>query len=96
MNTEMSEITRQEVLAKKRDRYARAGREHKGKIITELVELFGYHPKAAIRALRPRGVRAVPFVSAGFFADAGFAPSMASSGWSDSFLRLSELMSGAH
>ena len=62
MNTEMSEITRQEVLAQKRDRYARAGKEHKGKIITELVELFGYHPKSAIRALRPRGVRAAPFV----------------------------------
>jgi len=45
MNTKMSEITRQEVLAKKRDRYSRAGKEHKSKIITELVELFGYHPK---------------------------------------------------
>ena len=43
MNTEMSKITRQEVLAKKRDRYARAGKEHKSKIIDELVELFGYH-----------------------------------------------------
>ena len=51
MNTEMSEITRQEVLARKRDRYARAGKEHKSKIIAELVELFGYHPKSAIRAL---------------------------------------------
>ena len=58
----MSEITRQEGLAKKRARYARAGREHKGKIIAELVELFGYHPKAAIRALRPRVVRPAPFV----------------------------------
>ena len=57
MNTEMSEITRQEVLARKRDRYARAGKEHKGKIITELMELFGYHRKSAIRALRPRVVR---------------------------------------
>ena len=54
MNTEMSKITRQEVLAKKRDRYARAGKEHKSKIIADLVELFGYHPKAAIRALRSR------------------------------------------
>ena len=58
----MSKITRQEVLAKQRDRYARAGKEHKGKIIDELVGLFGYHPKAAIRALRPRGVPAAPFV----------------------------------
>ena len=62
MNTKMSEITRQEVLAKKRDRYSRAGREHKGKIITELMELFGYHRKAAIRALRPRVVVVAPFV----------------------------------
>jgi hypothetical protein len=58
----MSKITRQEVLAKKRDRYARAGREHKGKIIAELVELFGYHPKSAIRALRARPMAAAPFV----------------------------------
>ena len=62
MNTEMSKITREEVLARKRDRYARAGKEHKSKIITELVELFGYHPKSAIRALRPRVVLAAPFV----------------------------------
>ena len=54
MNTKMIAITRQEVLAQKRDRYARAGKEHKGKIIAERVALFGYHPKAAIRALRPR------------------------------------------
>ena len=58
----MSKITRQEVLAQKRDRYARAGKEHKGKIIDELVALFGYHHKAAIRALRPRVVRVAPFV----------------------------------
>lgn len=62
MNTKMSQITRSEVLAKKRDRYARAGREHKTKIIDELVELFGYHRKAAVRALRPRPVMGLPFV----------------------------------
>jgi len=54
MNQEMSQITRQEVLARKRERYARAGKEHKTKIINELIELFGYHRKAAIRALRTR------------------------------------------
>ena len=54
MNPHMSEITRQEVLAQKRQRYATAGRPHKAKIITELVDLFGYHRKAAIRALRPK------------------------------------------
>ena len=62
MNTKMIAITRQEVLAQKRDRYTRAGKEHKGKISAELVALFGYHPKAAIRALRPRVVRVAPFV----------------------------------
>ena len=62
MNTKMSNITRQEVLARKRDRYARAGQEHKSKIITELVELFGYHRKSAIRALQPRVVVVAPFV----------------------------------
>lgn len=58
----MSQITRQEVLAKKRERYPRAGKEHKTKIITELVERFGYHRKAAIRALPPRPVIHAPFV----------------------------------
>jgi hypothetical protein len=62
MNTKMSQITRQEVLVAKRDRYARAGKEHKTKIINELVELFGYHRKAAIRALQLRPVIAAPFV----------------------------------
>src|ERR1039458_6363604 len=62
MDTQMSQITRAEVLAQKRDRYARAGKEHKNKIITELVELFGYHRKAAIRALRQRPKVVAPFV----------------------------------
>ena len=52
MHLEMSQITRQEVLAQKRLRYVRAGREHKKRILDELMELFGYHRKAAIRALR--------------------------------------------
>ena len=62
MNTKMSQITRQEVLVAKRDRYARAGTEPKTKIINELVELYSYHRKAAIRALQLRPVIAAPFV----------------------------------
>ena len=58
----MSQITRQEVPAKQRDRYVRAGKKHKTKIISELAELFGCHRKAAIRALQPRAVSAAPFV----------------------------------
>jgi hypothetical protein len=62
MDTQMSQITRQEVLAKRRERYGRAGKEHKTKIINELVELFGYHRKAAIRALQRRPLIPGPFV----------------------------------
>jgi len=62
MHPRMSQITRQEVLAQKRGRYHRAGKEHKGKIISELIDLFGYHRKAAIRALQVRETAAAPFV----------------------------------
>ena len=62
MEPKMSQITRTEVLVQKRDRYARAGKEHKTKIINELVELFGYHRKAAIRALQPRVAGVAPYV----------------------------------
>ena len=62
MEPKMSQITRSEVLARKRDRYARAGKEHKTKIINELAELFGCHRKAAIRALQARPVLAAPFI----------------------------------
>jgi len=62
MHPKMSQNTRQEVLVMKRARYARAGKEPKTKIINELVELFGYHRKAAIRALQPQPVVGAPFV----------------------------------
>jgi hypothetical protein len=62
MDTKMSQITRQEILEKKRGRYERAGKKHKTRIVDELVELFGYHRKAALRALRPRAIRAAPYV----------------------------------
>lgn len=66
MDTQMSQKTRQEVLEKLRDRYSRAGRQHKTKIINEVVELFGHHRKAAIRALKPRPKPpAAPFVVRG-------------------------------
>jgi len=58
----MSEVTRAEVLAKQRDRYARAGKKHKRKILDELVGRFGYHRKAAIRAVGRPPVVAAPFV----------------------------------
>lgn len=48
----MSQNTRKEVLNKLRRRYARAGQEHKRKLLDQAQELLGYHRKAAIRALR--------------------------------------------
>jgi len=56
MNTEMSPNTRQEVLRQMRRRYLHAGRRYKSQLVTELVEYFGYHRKAAVRALRPKPV----------------------------------------
>ena len=62
----MSQQTREEVLWKLRGRYQRAGKEHKTKIIIQLIELFGYHRKAAIRALRhKKSQRAGPAVLIG-------------------------------
>jgi len=59
----MSQNTRQEVLSQMRRRYLRAGRPYKSQLVTELVELFGYHRKAALRALRPKPVvPRAPFV----------------------------------
>jgi hypothetical protein len=52
MDTTMSAQAKREVLAKLRGRYARAGKEHKTKILDQLVELFELHRKAAIRAVR--------------------------------------------
>lgn len=54
MNTEMSQKTRQDVLAKMRYSYAQAGPQYKAKLLDQVVELLGYHRKAAIRALRAR------------------------------------------
>jgi hypothetical protein len=51
MHPEMSEKTRKEVMERLRRRYANAGREHKSRLVDQAVEMFGYHRKAAIRAL---------------------------------------------
>jgi len=59
----MSQLTRKEVLAKLQKHYVRAGMEYKTKLINQAVELFGYHRKAAIRALRRPAILAkAPFI----------------------------------
>ena len=62
MHLKMSQITRKEVLERKRARYKREGKEHKGKILNKVIELFGYHRKATIRALQTREVKGMPYV----------------------------------
>lgn len=52
MDTQMSPQTKDQVLAKLRPRYARAGQEYKSKLIDQVVALFDLHRKSAIRALR--------------------------------------------
>ena len=52
MHSDMSKETKEQLLARLRRRYARAGAQHKGKLLDQAVELLGYHRKAAIRALR--------------------------------------------
>ena len=54
MNPQMSQQTKQEVLAQWRARYARAGRQYKTKILDEVVALFDCHRKSAVRMLRAR------------------------------------------
>ena len=58
----MDNQTKKQVLAKLRDRYRRAGKEHKSKILDDLQQLFGFHRKAAIRAVgsKPKPVPAAP------------------------------------
>jgi len=54
MDNDMSQKTKQEVLAKLRRQYSKAGLQYKGQLLDQAVELLGYHRKAAIRALRVR------------------------------------------
>jgi hypothetical protein len=56
MHTKMSQNTRQEVLTQMRRRSLRAGRRYKSQLVSQLVELFGYHRKPALRALRSKPV----------------------------------------
>lgn len=48
-------------------KYVRAGEEYRVRLIDQAVELFGYHRKAAIRALnaKPKAARAAPHVKTG-------------------------------
>jgi len=64
MHLRMSKPTKDEVLNKLRGRYARAGQEHKTQIIDQVIDLFDYHRKSALRALRhsPRAPQAPAFV----------------------------------
>ncbi len=61
----MSQTTRKEVLKRLRQRYGSAGREHKGKLLDQAVELLGYHRKSAVRALGAAAAEPVPWINAG-------------------------------
>jgi hypothetical protein len=65
MDKTMSQKTRDEVLAKLRQRYKSAGLEHKKKLLNQAQELLGYHRKSAIRALRARVVERGPRIITG-------------------------------
>jgi hypothetical protein len=54
MHNDMSQKTKQEVLAKLRRTYAKAGAQFKRQLLDQAVALLGDHRKAAIRALRGR------------------------------------------
>ena len=47
MHPKMSQSTKDEVMNKLRGRYARAGQQHKRKLIDQAIDLFDYHRKAA-------------------------------------------------
>ncbi|MBM3877873.1 MAG: hypothetical protein FJ386_14355 [Verrucomicrobia bacterium] len=50
----MSKITREEVLVRMRERYARAGKTHKSKIITEARALESAGGEMGVDPTRPR------------------------------------------
>jgi hypothetical protein len=53
MAKKLTMTTRDELLAALRDRYAKAGRTEKVRIINEFTEVSGYHRKHALRLVRP-------------------------------------------
>ena len=61
----MGSKTRNEVLRKMKRQYLRAGSEYKSKLLDQAPELFGYHRKAAIRALRAPTVEGGPRIVTG-------------------------------
>lgn len=61
----MSQKTREELLAKLRQRYKSAGKEHKQKLLNQAQELLGYHRKSAIRSLRATVVEHGPRIITG-------------------------------
>jgi hypothetical protein len=65
MDKTMSQKTREEVLAKLRQRYQSAGAEHKRKLLDQAQEVLGYHRKSAIRALRAPAVIPGPRIVTG-------------------------------
>jgi hypothetical protein len=54
MHTDMSQKTKQEVLARLRRQYVKAGLKYRSQLLDQAIELLGYHRKAAIRALRSK------------------------------------------
>ena len=54
MHDFMSPQTKSEVLSQLRRQYRRAGRAYKRQLLSQAIQLLGYHRKAAIRALRQR------------------------------------------
>jgi len=65
MDEDMDKSTRMQVLEKLRRRHKTAGAEHKRKLIDQAVQLFGYHRKAAIRALGRQTVVRGPLILTG-------------------------------
>lgn len=54
MHSDMSQKTKKEVMVRLRRFYAKAGPDYKVQLLDQAIKLFGYHRKAAIRALRAK------------------------------------------